>query len=183
MEVNYNDRHALAKLYKGTGAEIGVADGWYSKIILANDNVDKLIGVDPYTPLVGYKDYRRHARFDMMLEHMQAAVAPYGDRFELMRMTSELAVNEFEDNSLDFVFIDANHGLEYVFFDIVAWTRKVKPGGIVTGHDYIRLDIKDETDNERRFGVVGAVQLYCGYYKKDFTVWRGERHPSWSFIK
>lgn len=183
MNTLQENRYSLAKLYKGVGVEVGVADGWFSKIILANDHVDRLVGVDPYMPLVGYWDYRRRATFEGMESHMQAAVKPFGDRFELMRMTSEVAVNEFIDDSLDFVFIDANHGLEYAFFDIVAWTRKIKPGGVVSGHDYVRLKIKDETDSERRFGVVGAVQLYCQYYKRDYTVWRGERHPSWSFIK
>jgi hypothetical protein len=42
----------------------------------------------------------------------------------------------YDDKSLDFVFIDAEHKYEYVIKDIESWLPKVKPGGIISGHDY-----------------------------------------------
>ena len=42
----------------------------------------------------------------------------------------------YEDDSLDFVFIDGDHRYEFVKADIEAWVPKVKSGGIVSGHDY-----------------------------------------------
>ena len=48
------------------------------------------------------------------------------------------ALKDFNDNSLDFVFIDGNHTFEYVVEDIAQWSKKVKVGGIVSGHDYWR---------------------------------------------
>jgi predicted O-methyltransferase YrrM len=42
----------------------------------------------------------------------------------------------FEDRSLDFVFIDADHSYGAVKGDIAAWARKVRDGGILAGHDY-----------------------------------------------
>jgi predicted O-methyltransferase YrrM len=42
----------------------------------------------------------------------------------------------YEDNSLDFVFIDAAHDYESVKKDINAWFPKVKKGGVIAGHDY-----------------------------------------------
>lgn len=42
----------------------------------------------------------------------------------------------FPDNSLDFLFLDAGHESDDVRSDLQAWVRKVKPGGIVAGHDY-----------------------------------------------
>jgi hypothetical protein len=53
-------------------------------------------------------------------------------------MFSMQAVRKFSDNSLDFVYIDGNHALPWVMDDIVYWSEKVRPGGIVAGHDYIR---------------------------------------------
>jgi glycosyltransferase involved in cell wall biosynthesis len=47
------------------------------------------------------------------------------------------AVTDFADESLDFVYIDGNHQLKYVVEDIVEWTKKIKKGGIIAGHDYI----------------------------------------------
>jgi predicted O-methyltransferase YrrM len=46
------------------------------------------------------------------------------------------AASRFEDSSLDFVFIDACHTYEKVKMDIQAWLQKIKPGGILAGHDY-----------------------------------------------
>jgi predicted O-methyltransferase YrrM len=42
----------------------------------------------------------------------------------------------FEDNSIDFAFIDADHSYEAVKKDISAWFPKIKKGGILAGHDY-----------------------------------------------
>ncbi len=42
----------------------------------------------------------------------------------------------YEDKSLDFVMIDASHAYLDVSRDIDSWRKKVKPGGILAGHDY-----------------------------------------------
>lgn len=51
-----------------------------------------------------------------------------GDSFDRIR--------EFEDGSIDFAFIDANHTYEFVSKDIAAILPKMKKGGILAGHDY-----------------------------------------------
>jgi predicted O-methyltransferase YrrM len=43
---------------------------------------------------------------------------------------------DFKDESIDFVFIDANHTYEYVKRDIEAYLPKMKKGSIMAGHDY-----------------------------------------------
>lgn len=53
-----------------------------------------------------------------------------------IRMDSISASKKYEDNSIDFVFIDANHEYIDVKNDIEAWFSKVKIGGIIAGHDY-----------------------------------------------
>jgi predicted O-methyltransferase YrrM len=47
------------------------------------------------------------------------------------------AAKQFENKSVDFVFIDAAHEYEDVQNDIEAWLPKIKTGGIIAGHDYI----------------------------------------------
>ncbi len=47
------------------------------------------------------------------------------------------AVEDFADGSLDFVYIDGNHQFKYVADDICEWSRKVRRGGVISGHDYI----------------------------------------------
>lgn len=56
--------------------------------------------------------------------------------FTPMHMPSHRAAEKFDNESLDFVFIDADHAYESVKRDINSWWPKVKPGGILAGHDY-----------------------------------------------
>jgi predicted O-methyltransferase YrrM len=44
----------------------------------------------------------------------------------------------FEDDSLDWVYIDADHSYESVRRDLAAYLPKVKAGGLITGDDYFR---------------------------------------------
>ena len=55
----------------------------------------------------------------------------------LLRMTSLEACVKFRDDSLDFVYIDGDHGFEMCYQDIVAWWYKVRKGGILAGHDFL----------------------------------------------
>ena len=52
-----------------------------------------------------------------------------------LRMTSVEASKLYDDNSLDFVFIDASHEYEFVKEDIKHWFPKVREGGIIAGDD------------------------------------------------
>lgn len=49
---------------------------------------------------------------------------------------SVVAAKLYEDNSLDFVFIDGDHRRENVLSDLNAWWPKVRPGGVLAGHDF-----------------------------------------------
>lgn len=53
-----------------------------------------------------------------------------------MKMLSVEAASMIEDESLDLIYIDGSHLYEDVKADILAWTPKVKIGGIISGHDY-----------------------------------------------
>lgn len=54
-----------------------------------------------------------------------------------IRKTSVEAAKDFEDESLDAVYIDAEHDEESVRADIRAWRPKIKRGGILCGHDFV----------------------------------------------
>jgi predicted O-methyltransferase YrrM len=59
----------------------------------------------------------------------------YKNRLIPIEATSELAADQIADNSLDLVFIDANHSYDYVKKDIIKYTPKLKENGLLTGHD------------------------------------------------
>lgn len=74
-----------------------------------------------------------------------------------LRMTSEDASRQFEDESVDIVFIDANHTYAEVKKDLNCWFPKVKVGGIIAGHDYVPGHPASDA------GVVKAVNEFFGY--------------------
>ena len=57
---------------------------------------------------------------------------------EVHRGSTVTVAGSFPDASLDLVFIDADHSYEQTSADVRAWLPKVKPGGILCGHDYKR---------------------------------------------
>jgi predicted O-methyltransferase YrrM len=56
------------------------------------------------------------------------------------RRTSAEAASELRDDSLDFVFVDAEHTHDAVTRDLAAWWPKVRPGGLLAGHDYAHFE-------------------------------------------
>lgn len=53
-----------------------------------------------------------------------------------IRMESSKASKIYDDESLDFVFIDASHDYDSVISDLKNWFPKIKKGGYFAGHDY-----------------------------------------------
>ena len=120
------------------GVEIGVAGGHYSEILAKNGM--KIYGVDPYSSHVDYDDDLIPARMKKELKEAKERLKPYD--WTLIRKTSMNAVKDFEDESIDFVYIDGHHGLKYVVEDIDAWSKKVRKGGTISGHDFVRVKTK-----------------------------------------
>ena len=52
-------------------------------------------------------------------------------------MGSTEAASIILDETVDVVYIDARHDYRSVAQDIDAWWPKVRPGGILAGHDYL----------------------------------------------
>lgn len=156
------------------GAEIGVAEGLNSEAMCkANPNID-LMCVDPWLPV---KDDKRSVKIgsDLAKQRYKEAVErlePYPCK--LVRKISMDAVRDVAWGSLDFVYIDGSHDFDYVMTDIIEWSKRVKPGGIVAGHDAYRF---------RNAGVVDAVGVYTHIHKVYTWFLTDERTPSWFWIK
>ena len=61
---------------------------------------------------------------------------PVAHVVKLLKNDSAKAASNFEDESVAFVFIDADHERDAVMRDLTAWWPKVKPGGTLGGDDY-----------------------------------------------
>jgi len=84
--------------------------------------------------------------YDRFLENTR----PVKDVVVPIRKTSVEAAKEFLDGTVDFVFIDAAHDYDNVLADILAWWPKVRPMGMIGGHDFNDFNpgvIKAVTEN------------------------------------
>ena len=70
-----------------------------------------------------------------LYERFITNVSPVIDHITIHRKPSDLAAGDFQDHSLDFVMIDADHSYPAVLRDITAWWPKIKPGGMMVGDD------------------------------------------------
>ena len=121
------------------GVEVGTEQGKFAQRMCINIPGVTLYCVDPWSVYEdggGYKPHIRQKDYDKYYLETQKRLKDHN--CFLVRDYSMNVVKDFKDNSLDFVYIDGNHRLDFVTQDIVNWTEKVKPGGIVAGHDYIK---------------------------------------------
>jgi len=123
--------------------EIGVHRGALSERLLAARPDLTLYMVDLWERTADYPGERSEAYAAATGRTMR-----YGSRAQILVGESVKWANSFHDASLDLAFIDADHSYEAVKADIEAWGPKVKPGGVLGGHDY-----RDDKD----YGVIQAV--------------------------
>jgi hypothetical protein len=127
----------VASLFQGVGAEIGVAGGWFSNLILRDcPRVEMLYSVDPYSRPINEPLDSAHTSTIELYNEAKERLAMWRERSAIVVMTSAEAVSHFENGGLDFVYIDADHNYSSVKQDIQMWYPKVKTGGVFSGHDY-----------------------------------------------
>lgn len=115
------------------GAEIGSHRGEFTEKFCKAGL--KMYAIDPWTGYVGAgRTEKLQERQDSHYEEAKKLLEPYG--CAIIRKTSMDAVKDFKDKSLDFVYIDGNHAFRYIAEDLYEWTKKVRDGGAVSGHDY-----------------------------------------------
>jgi hypothetical protein len=145
----------------GTVAEVGVASGSFSKHILDIAQPDRLLLIDIWKP-----GRRAHGR-------SRVGAAPVGvddiekvrttfaaeiarRRVELLRGISWEMLATLDDGVLDWVYLDAAHDFDSITHDLAAVLPKLRPGGIIAGHDYVRWGRFGY-----RCGVIEAVANVC----------------------
>jgi len=69
-------------------------------------------------------------------------IEPLKEYITTIQGSSHDVHTQFENESIDFLFIDADHSYEAVKKDLKLWYPKVKKGGIISGHDYMWIDAR-----------------------------------------
>lgn len=118
------------------GVEIGVEQGIFSESLCKNNPGSKLYAIDPWKAYPGYRLNKTQKKVDAYYNEAKTRLTSYN--CELVRKFSLDAAKDFIDRSLDFVYIDGNHNFQNCTNDITEWTKKIKYGGIIAGHDYVK---------------------------------------------
>ena len=184
----------LAKLFaelKFTkGVEIGTDQGEFAEVLLKTIPDLNLNCIDPWKAEAYEKGYQPESNetqefFDKRYEETENRLNRFDPMVNILRATSMEAVSVFEDNELDFVYIDGNHDFLNVTQDIHYWLKKVKPGGILSGHDYVNYPFRKYNHVKK------VVQAYARSYHllpvfavmQDKHGLRRDRYRSWFIVK
>ncbi len=131
---------ALMNGYRN-GVELGVSGGRFTSFLCATMHDMRMLAVDlwqeqPDNTRDGGQTYTGWTHEANYQAFSNGSKLFFGDRVTIWRMSTLEAAKGVRDNSVDFVFIDADHSYEACKADIEAWYPKVRSGGMLTGHDY-----------------------------------------------
>jgi predicted O-methyltransferase YrrM len=146
-------RESLKEFIKkkaGTGnlkaVELGVMAGRNSQDIfnVLNGDISRLYLIDSWK-----LSYRPEMHDRLVDTAKRFENNPY---VTIIKQDSTNCLELFNDNSLDYVYIDDAHNYAHVLSEIKSWYLKVKKGGMLSGHDI------NHNAPER---VLKAVQDFC----------------------
>lgn len=157
-------------------AEVGVFNGDFSQVLVEKTHPECLHLVDcwdqpaddPASQGISGED-----RWKTVCERYGAEIE--AGKVEVHRAPSVEAAAAFPDHHFDWIYLDADHSYEGVRADLEAWAPKLKPDGILWGHDYA------QHDNAKRlnFGVVPAVNEFLKSTHRQLAALTMDNDPSW----
>ena len=140
--------NSIAPTGKIVGVEIGLWKADFARMMLEKNDRLYWFGIDPYFPYG--KKRRTQPQWDGIYNKVVKKMEPFRERFTLIRKPSDEGVN-FIPNNVDFVFVDGNHDYDMVWNDILLYEKKIRPGGILAGHDYIARVGRSADDYAEKF--------------------------------
>lgn len=188
MLLVFTDRTTLLSALPAglTGAEIGTAGGDFAQAILDRTSPSKLHLIDPYRfidspdylpDMSNVDDAEGERRFRFVQDRF---ATPIGNgQVALHRAASPEIAAQFNDHYFDYVYIDGNHTQSAVAADLDAFDRKVKPEGLIMGHDYVA----HPGAKALNFGVVEAVNAFVKKTGYEFLMLTYEGAPSFILAK
>ena len=117
-----------------TMIEIGSYMGESTMMFASTGLFSTIYSIDP---LSGYEEFNEMHNYswDFVKDEFNKNTK-YFDNIVQLQDFSYNVVDKFEDNSIDFIYIDGNHSEESVRQDLELYLPKLKKNGIIAGHDY-----------------------------------------------
>jgi predicted O-methyltransferase YrrM len=158
-------------LVGGTFVEVGSWKGRSTSFIgrICNAHGSRLVCVDHWR---GSNDSLAHTyeaalAIEDVEQTFRANMRALGIEVEVLAEPSVVAADRFAPASIDRLFLDASHDEESVARDLEAWAVRLRPEGVMAGHDY----------GGRHAGVKEAVDAFAR--RRGMTVRRGPRDIWW----
>lgn len=174
----------------GIGVEVGVCVGEFAEQIIKANRPKFLYGVDhwdaPINPVTD-SAFRKEQR-DRLWRTMYRLAKPIArGQYRPICLPSIDAARLFKPNSIDWVYIDAHHSYFALKADLEAWVPKVKPGGIISGHDWNKPCIRKAVWRFVRAAGIRPLYSTCEPYGPGHMNPRSPRNPlhpqSFWFVK
>lgn len=166
------NREELLKLMKKNAvvAEIGVDEGKFSKRIHDITRPTKFHLIDMWGT-----DRFHDGKFEAVKSYFEEEIDK--GAVEIHKTMSTNAAQEFEDGYFDWIYIDTDHSYETTRDELQLYAPKMKPDGIIAGHDY-RMG---NWISMYRYGVIEAVHEFCVNYNWELVYLTAEPTESQSF--
>ncbi|MCB9039366.1 MAG: class I SAM-dependent methyltransferase [Lewinellaceae bacterium] len=141
----------------GIVAELGVAEGKFSKVILSQAHPRKLHLVDSWNS-ERYPVSLRTQLENAFQEEIKRS------RVEIHTGGSLEVGETLPDSYFDWVYIDTDHSYQTTLAELELYKKKVKKGGFIAGHDFITGNWLGMV----KYGVIEAVHEFC--VKNDWEI-------------
>ncbi len=154
--------------------EVGIGYGFHAKEILKNTQLEQLYLVDPmkWYPNDDFpKDIlsmNGTNPFDDLVGMIKQELSSYENRYTWFRVPSlDITQEQIPDDSLDIVFLDADHSFLAVISDLHFWWKKLKKGGELLGDDFYMESVSKAVKQFSK----DINQPFSFIYKNDYVIY------------
>jgi hypothetical protein len=156
-------------------AELGVFEGEFSKDIFNLCSPSELFLVDLFEGYFGSGNKDGQNYHYVQLENEMEKIKLFfqaNEEVTVIKNSTVNFLNSLEDEYLDMVYIDADHSYNSVLEDLNLSYKKVKVGGLICGHDYVKSTAAEK-----------AVNDFCHNHKLEINYLTNDGCPSFCIIK
>jgi len=196
IEIPNCSRRQLPRFFRDMGYKVGVEIGVQRAHFLRRLCYYgfTMYGVDPWKSYPDYyvdEDFKNRQKDIYKAAKKNTKIYP---KCTLIKKISMEAVKDFEEESIDFVYIDGHHGFKYVTDDIYEWSKIVRKGGIIAGHDYAFTHQPKHWRKpyilQTRYVIDAYTKAFfinkwyvLGAHKKSFEGEKRDKYRSWMWFK